>query len=229
MFQPAFREEALASLEEPFDLVILGGGINGCGIFFDAAQRGLRVLLVERDDLAAGTSSRSSKLIHGGLRYLKELQFRVTQTSCRERDRHIRLDPHLVDPIRFIYPAYQGDRTPGWKVDLGLSVYDRLTHRDARHAHLDADELARLAPGLETRELDRALAYTDARVDDARLTLAVAATGCAYGGHLLTRAHVEEGLEDASGRLRGIVLPRRAKITAVTRISSPLSQGVPAA
>lgn len=221
MFQPAFREEALASLEEPFDLVILGGGINGCGIFFDAAQRGLRVLLVERDDLAAGTSSRSSKLIHGGLRYLKELQFRVTQTSCRERDRHIRLDPHLVDPIRFIYPAYKGDHTPGWKVDLGLSLYDRLTHRDARHAHLDAAELARLAPGLETRELDRALAYTDARVDDARLTLAVAVTGCAYGGRLLTRAHVEEGLEDASGRLRGIFL-RDQESGAVHRVEAAL-------
>jgi glycerol-3-phosphate dehydrogenase len=79
------------------------------------------VLLVDKGDIASGTSSRSSKLIHGGLRYLKQMQFRITRLACRERDRMLALDPHLVHPIRFLYPAYRGDRTPGWQVDLGLT------------------------------------------------------------------------------------------------------------
>jgi glycerol-3-phosphate dehydrogenase len=206
MFHPGWREEALASLAEPFDLVVLGGGINGCGVFFDAAQRGLRTLLVERDDLAAGTSSRSSKLIHGGLRYLRQLQFRVTRSSCRERDRLLRLSPHLVEPLSFLYPSYRSYRTPAWQIELGLRFYDRLTTQPQRHTRLSPDELAVLAPGLPREGLERALAYTDARADDARLTLAVAATGAAYGGQVLTRTTVEEGVRGADGRLRGLVL-----------------------
>ena len=88
------------TLEDGFDLVIIGGGITGCGVALDAAQRGLKVLLVERGDIASGTSSRSSKLIHCGLRYLKQMQFRITRLACRERDRMLRLSPHLVYPVR---------------------------------------------------------------------------------------------------------------------------------
>ena len=105
MFHPQWRQMALASLDDPFDLVVVGAGITGSGIALDAAQRGLSTLLVERDDVGAGTSSRSSKLIHGGLRYLKQMQFRITRLACRERDRMLSLSPHLVYPIRFLYPA----------------------------------------------------------------------------------------------------------------------------
>ena len=168
-------------LSDGVDMVVIGGGITGCGIALDAVQRGLRVVLVERGDIASGTSSRSSKLIHGGLRYLKQMQFRITRLACRERDRMLHLSPHLVRPVRFVYPAFRGDRTPGWQVDLGLSLYDRLTDRPEKHTRLDADEVAQVAPGLLTDELDRALAYTDAVADDARLTLAVAATAAAHG------------------------------------------------
>jgi glycerol-3-phosphate dehydrogenase len=190
VFHPAWRRLARSSLEQPFDLIVIGGGITGSGILLDAAQRGLRVLLVERDDIASGTSSRSSKLIHGGLRYLKQMQFSITLQACRERDRMLSLNPHLVRSIRFLYPAYHGDKTAGWKVDLGLSLYDRLTERPERHSQLDKDEVEHLAPGLTISRLDRALAYSDAMADDARLTLAVAATGHAYGGHILTRCDV---------------------------------------
>jgi glycerol-3-phosphate dehydrogenase len=190
VFHPAWRRLALSSLDQPFDLVVIGGGITGSGILLDAAQRGLRVLLVERDDIASGTSSRSSKLIHGGLRYLKQMQFSITLQACRERDRMLSLNPHLVRSLRFLYPAYHGDKTAGWKVDLGLSLYDRLTERPERHTQLDKDEVEQLAPGLTTNRLDRALSYSDAMADDARLTLAVAATGHAYGGHILTRCDV---------------------------------------
>jgi glycerol-3-phosphate dehydrogenase len=190
MFHPGWRHSALDSLDELFDLVVVGAGITGCGVFLDAVQRGLRCLLVERGDFAAGTSSRSSKLIHGGVRYLKQMQFRITRLACRERDRMLTLSPHLVRQIRFIYPAYHGDSTAGWKVDLGLWMYDRLTSRPERHTQLTSDEIRRLAPGLNTENLDRALTYNDAMADDARLTLAVAATGHHYGGQVLSRCEL---------------------------------------
>ena len=206
LFHPRWRARALASLDEPFDLLVVGGGITGCGILLDACQRGLRVLLVERGDLASGTSSRSSKLIHGGLRYLKQMQLRITRRACRERDRMLDLNPDLVRPIRFVYPAYEGDSTPGWQVDLGLRMYDRLTRGPATRDRLDAEEVRSVAPGLGVEGLERALSYVDAVADDARLTLAVAATGFAYGGRVLTRAEAVEGVRDGDGRLAGAVV-----------------------
>ncbi|MEM7356808.1 MAG: glycerol-3-phosphate dehydrogenase/oxidase [Acidobacteriota bacterium] len=206
MFHPAWRQQALSVLDQPFDLVILGGGITGCGILLDAAQRGLRALLIERGDIASGTSSRSSKLIHGGLRYLKQLQFGVTRESCRERDLQIQLNPHLVTPQRWIYPAYRGDKTPAWTVELGLSVYDRLTRGPEKHTRLSHQALAERVPDLAQDNLERGLSYVDARVDDARLTLAVAATAMGYGGTLLTRAEPEEAMRQAGGTLRGLVV-----------------------
>lgn len=206
MFHRQWRRESLASLDRPFDLVVVGGGINGCGIFFDAAQRGLRVLLLERNDLASGTSSRSSKLIHGGLRYLKNFQLRTTLRSVRERDRHLALDPHLVTPLPWLYPTYRGDSTPGWKAELGLRIYDAMTRLPEKHRRASAEEMRTMAPGVVTEGLDRGLVYQDARVDDARLTWAVAATGAAYGGHVLTRAEPLELRRGVGGRLRGLVL-----------------------
>jgi len=206
MFHPRWREQALSHLGETFDLIVIGGGITGCGVMLDAAQRGLRVLLVEREDISSGTSSRSSKLIHGGLRYLKQMQFRVTRTACRERDRMMALNPDLVHPIRFLYPARQGDRTPGWTVDLGLWMYDRLTNRSEKHTHLTREEVEAIAPGLAVDNLDRTMAYTDGVADDAQLTLAVAATAFAYGGLMLTRAEAVEAITDTDGRVHGIVL-----------------------
>ncbi len=206
MIHPGWRAAALAALPGPFDLAVIGAGISGCGVALDAAQRGLAVLLVDKGDIASGTSSRSSKLIHGGLRYLKQMQFRITRDACRERDRMLALSPHLVQPIRFLYPASVGDRTPGWQVDLGLWMYDRLTARPEKHAQLTASEVAELLPELPTAGLDRVLAYTDAVADDARLTLAVAATAHAYGAGLLTRCEAEEALRDSEGRVEGLVL-----------------------
>ena len=206
MFHPQWRAASLAKLESEFDLVVVGGGITGCGVALDAAQRGLEVLLVERGDIASGTSSRSSKLIHGGLRYLKEMQFRITRLACRERDRMLALSPHLVHPIRFLYPASLGDRTPGWQVDLGLWMYDRLTARPEKHTHLETEEVAALVPDLPTDGLDRVLAYTDAMADDARLTLAVAATAHAYGAAVLTHCEAQTAIRDADGKVFGLIV-----------------------
>ena len=206
MFDRHWRERALAALGGGFDLVVVGGGINGCGILYDAALRGLAVLLVERGDLASGTSSRSSKLVHGGLRYLRQLDLRTTRLSCRERDRHLRLDPDLVEPLPFIYPARRGEALKGWQLDLALGLYDRLTAGPERHRRIGAEEALALAPGLDLGALDRVLAYRDARVDDARLVFAVAASAAAAGALVLTRVEVERGHADAGGRLRRLVL-----------------------
>lgn len=206
MFHPGWRERALAHLDDTFDIIIIGGGINGAGILLDATQRGLHVLLLERDDIASGTSSRSSKLIHGGLRYLKQMQFSVTRLACRERDRMVALDPHLVQPIDFLYAVRKDDKVPGWTVDLGLWMYDRLTRRAEKHAHIEVDDCETLAPGLDVSKLERALTYKDATVDDAALTLAVAATGFAYGGLVLTRAEVLEAIRDKDRMVKGVLV-----------------------
>lgn len=206
MFDPFWRRQALASLGQPFDLVVVGGGINGCGIAFDAAQRGLSVLVIEQADLASGTSSRSSKLIHGGLRYLRQLQLRTTRVSCRERDRQLALHPDLVVEQRFVYPVQIGDPVRGWQLELGLTLYDRLTAGVVRHRRVAEDELAERAPELARDGLDRTLIFRDARVDDARLTYAVAATAYAHGALFMTSARVEEGRPDAGGILRRLVI-----------------------
>ena len=206
MFHRGWREQALEQLAEPFDLVVLGGGITGAGIFFDAAARGLRVLLAEKEDLASGTSSRSSKLIHGGLRYLKRLQIGVTRTSVRERDLQERLYPHLVQPIPWIYPAFRDDPTPAWQVEIGLWLYDHLAPSDEHYRKISREELLRLAPGIRQDDLHKILVFKDSIVDDARLTWSVAASGFAAGGWVLTRAVPEEALPRAGGGIGGVVL-----------------------
>ena len=119
-----------------FDLAIIGGGINGCGIARDAAGRGLSVLLVEQGDLASGTSSASTKLIHGGLRYLEHYAFRLVRESLAEREVLLRAAPHIIRPMRFVLPYHAGLR-PWWLIRLGLFLYDHLGGREdpAGHAH----------------------------------------------------------------------------------------------
>ena len=205
MFHQHWRDAAVRGLVETFDLIVVGGGITGCGIALDAAQRGLRTVLLERGDIASGTSSRSSKLIHGGLRYLRQMQLRITRLACRERDRLLDLNPHLVQPIRFLYPTRFGDETPGWKIDFGLWMYDQLTGRPEKHGQLSAAEVEEVAPGLSTERLDRALHYADAMADDARLTLAVAATAQAYGAAILSRCELLEGTRNDADQTTTVV------------------------
>ncbi len=114
---------------DSFDLLIIGGGINGCAIARDAAGRGLKVLLVEKDDLASHTSSSSSKLIHGGLRYLEQFEFRLVRESLRERQVLLTTAPHIVQPLRFVLPDPPGGR-PWWMIRLGLLLYDFLSRGD---------------------------------------------------------------------------------------------------
>lgn len=208
-FSPDWRRETLARLDRPFDLVVLGGGITGCGVLMEAAQRGLSVLLLEKGDLASGTSSRSSKLLHGGLRYLKQGKLHLTRLSCRERDRRLRLNPELARPLRFVYPVRRGDPVPAWAMGLGLWLYDRFAERvpggPREHRRLSRDQARKLAPELGLAPGETAFSYGDGVADDARLTRAVAATGVAAGGRLLLRAEALELPRDARGRISGVV------------------------
>jgi len=207
--------------KEGVDILVVGGGITGCGIALDAAQRGLRCLLLEKGDIASGTSSRSSKLIHGGLRYLRQMQIRLTRAACRERDRMIRSSPGLVQSIPCLYPAYSRDRSPGWLIGLGLGVYDLLTQGGEKHRRLESEEISASIPGLDMKGLKRALLYHDGRADDARLTLAVAAAAALSGAGILSQCRVEELRRGPDAQIGALVvedLETGAKLEIPTRL-----------
>src|SRR5687767_10697637 len=195
---PQERVVALQRMrDEVFDIVVVGGGVTGCGAALDAATRGLNVALLEKRDFAAGTSSRSSKLIHGGLRYLEQLNFGLVREALRERSLLLtRLAPHLVRPVAFLYPL----RHRGWErpyVGAGLTLYDTLalTRSDGpalpRHKHLTRRQALRESPGLRSDALVGAVKYYDAQVDDARHTLTLARTAAASGAVLTTSTRVD--------------------------------------
>ena len=192
---PDARRAALARMGgEVFDVVVVGGGVTGLGCAVDAATRGLSVALVEQRDFAAGTSSRSSKLIHGGLRYLEQLNFGLVQEALVERSLLLgRLCPHLVRPVSFLYPL----RHRVWErayVGAGVALYDALAARTGsepagrlpRHRHLSRSGCLELAPGLRKGALVGGILYWDAEVDDARHTLALARTAALHGAALAT-------------------------------------------
>jgi glycerol-3-phosphate dehydrogenase len=173
---------------DSFDLLIAGGGINGCAIARDAAIRGAKVLLVEKDDLAAHTSSASSKLIHGGLRYLELGQLRLVRESLREREILLRTAPHIVRPLRFVLPNCPGMRSY-WMIRIGLLVYDLLAFRGSlkRSRRVGGREPALQAPLTERRRL---LSYWDAWTDDSRLTILNAVAAVEGGAEIATRTEL---------------------------------------
>ncbi len=194
--------ERLAQRE--FDMLVVGGGVTGAGTALDAATRGLRVALVEARDFASGTSSRSSKLFHGGLRYLEQLNFGLVREALRERELMLtRVAPHLVKPVSFLYPM----KHRFWErpyVTSGLILYDNMGgHRSVpRHHQLTKSGALRLAPGLKPSALTGAVIYYDAQADDARHTLTVARTAAAYGATVLNSAEVT-GFHHAGERVVG--------------------------
>ena len=187
------RESRLARLSrEEFDVLVIGGGITGAGIARDAAMRGLRTALVERDDFASGTSSRSSRLVHGGVRYLEHGHLHLVFESSRERRALMRIAPHLVRPLRFIWPVYRGARVPRWKLNAGLFMYDALAvFRNVRnHRSLDAAAVIAQEPSLRRDDLLGGAEYYDAATDDARLTLANVISAEEHGAAVVNHASV---------------------------------------
>ncbi len=175
-----------------YDLAIIGGGINGCGIARDAAGRGLKVLLVEQDDLASATSSWSSKLIHGGLRYLEQYEFRLVREALQEREVLLKIAPHIIHPMEFILPHDKHMR-PAWMVQIGLFMYDHIGGKislPASRMVTFPDEIynAGLKPVIR-----RGFFYSDARVDDARLTVLNAVSARDHGAEIRVRTRVISG------------------------------------
>ena len=173
---------------DSFDLLVVGGGINGAAVARDAAMRGASVLLVERDDLAAHTSSASSKLIHGGLRYLEYYEFRLVREALAEREVMLRTAPHIVRPLQFVLPHCPALR-PHWMIRLGLLLYDLFAVRGTlpRSRRVGRRDPALHAPLKERR---RVLSYWDARVDDSRLTVLNAVAAAEHGAEIATRTEL---------------------------------------
>jgi glycerol-3-phosphate dehydrogenase len=210
---PQFRERALEQLATgaQLDVLVVGGGVVGAGAALDAATRGLRVGLVEARDFASGTSSRSSKLIHGGLRYLEMLDFGLVAEALRERGLLLeRLAPHLVQPVPFLYPL-QHRGWERWYAGSGVALYDTLAMLSRhprgvpRHRHVTRRGARRLAPSLRKDALVGGIQYYDAQVDDARFTMFLARTAAAYGAHVASRARAV-GLLREGERVTGAVV-----------------------
>jgi len=201
------RDATFAALgREVFDLLVVGGGITGAGVARDAALRGLRVALVEKLDYASGTSSRSSRLVHGGVRYLEHGEIGLVFESSRERRTLQRIAPHLVRPLAFTWPVYRGARVPRWKLGAGLTLYDVLSlFRNRRHERLDSDGVHRREPALRTEALTGGALYWDAATDDVRLTLATVLSAQHAGAVTLNHAEVTGLLRDGT-RVTGAVV-----------------------
>lgn len=180
----------LKALDDRYDLIVVGGGITGAGVLREAVRSGARVLLVEAQDYASGTSSWSSKLVHGGLRYLKEGQWRLTLESVRERQRLLLEAPGLVEPLRFLMPIRVGARPGRWLMQIGLAIYD-LMAGSRRSGWLSADQTQVLLPQLDAAQLCGAVHYEDARTDDARLVLRLILEACAGGATALNYVRAE--------------------------------------
>jgi glycerol-3-phosphate dehydrogenase len=208
MWSQNSRNEIWAKLDQPWDVIVIGGGITGAGVLREATRAGLRALLVEQRDFAWGTSSRSSKLVHGGLRYLKEGKLRLTRASVRERERLLDEGPGLIDPLGFLLATYKGEG-PGRRIySAGLSIYDLLALQWTHH-YFKAADFQLLAPYIAQEGLQGGFQYGDAQTDDARLVLRVIQEAMASGGAALNYAQVEDLTHDARGKVAGVRLHDR--------------------
>ncbi|EME55227.1 glycerol-3-phosphate dehydrogenase [Amycolatopsis decaplanina DSM 44594] len=210
---PVYRAETLRKLaREEIDVLVVGGGVTGAGVALDAASRGLSVALVEARDFAAGTSSRSSKLIHGGLRYLENLDFKLVREALKERGLLLQtLAPHLVRPVKFLVPLKHRVWERGY-IGAGVTLYDTLGGARAlpRHRHLSKRGAGKVAPGLADDALIGAIQYYDAQVDDARHTMTIARTAAEQGASVLTRARVTSLIRDGERVVGAKVVDRES-------------------
>ncbi len=219
---------------EPVDLLIIGGGVTGAGIARDASMRGLRTAVVDKGDFGSGTSSRSSRLVHGGLRYLEHGHLRLVFEACRERRILLKIAPHLVWPRSFLFPVHRGARVPRWKLAAGLWLYDLLAlFRNVRqHRMLSKRALLRAEPGLRSHDLVGGARYYDAQCDDARLALANVRDAHRHGALAANYARVDQ-LESAAGRVGGARITdlvtgdtRTARALVVVNATGPWTDGI---
>ena len=206
-FSDKERDKNLNALEkEIFDLVIIGGGITGAGMAREASSRGMRVALVEAGDFAVGTSSRSSKLIHGGVRYLENFKFPLVFEALSERTLLFKIAPHLVHPLRFMIPIYKTSRVGYWKMLAGLGLYDLLALFETPQGHesLNPDEVKKRVPDIEFQNLVGAMEYSDACMDDDRLVIETLRDAHRRGAILSNYTKMLSADRQASGFVRWI-------------------------
>jgi len=211
MWTRGWRDELLGRLDRPsegtdeWDAIIVGGGITGAGLLAECARMGKSAVLFEARDFASGTSSRSTKLVHGGLRYLRQGQLRVTRESVVERERLLREAKGLVTPLGFYLATFAGDKMPSWMYGVGLAVYDVIARKWA-HEKYTAEELLAQIPVLSGAAVRGGYHYFDAQTDDARLTLRVIREAVRRGGSAINYAPVKQLLRDQDGKVRGVVV-----------------------
>lgn len=201
------RQEMWDRLGGEVDLLVIGGGINGAGIARDASRRGLKVALLEQKDMAYGTSSRSSKLVHGGLRYLEQLEFSLVFEAVSERRILLDIAPHLVNPLGFLFPVYKGAPRGIHAINAGMWVYEGLSlfRSPKRHRSLKPREIKEEEPCLKIDDIRGAPLYYDCSTDDARLTLESALDAVDHGAVVATWVRAVSFLKDESGRVCGAV------------------------
>lgn len=205
MLTQTWRESTWQDLDQPWDVIVIGGGITGAGIFNMAANKGLRTVLLEANDFAFGTSSRSSKLVHGGIRYLRNRQYDVVRESVKERQRLLRESDGLVDPLTFIFPASEDNKRATKMMKLGVIVYDLMVPR-WQHGYLNKSQAQKALPALSDENLVGGVKYHDARVDDSQLVLRVIMDGIRFGGSAINYCQVIELCKSKTGSVEGVIV-----------------------
>ena len=218
------RDAVWNGISGPWDVLIIGGGIVGAGILREAAHEGLRALLVEAGDFASGTSSRSSKMVHGGLRYLNTGQVMLTVNSVRERQRLLKEGRGLIDPLKILLPTFKSDMPPGFVIGIGLMVYDAIAGK-WQHGHLSAGAVEKICPFIAQEGLGGGYRFFDAQTDDARLVLRVIQEGVRAGGRAIHYARVEGLLRGrdkrvCGARIRDAITGRTAEAQAAVVINA---------
>lgn len=217
------RSEKLRSLRDEFDVLVIGGGATGLGIAVDASTRGFRTALVEAGDFAQATSSRSTKLVHGGVRYLVSGQMHLVYEALRERKLMMQNAPHLVHPLAFVTPAYRWFDLPFY--GSGLKLYDLLAGKSCvgRTRILNAEETRRLVPGIEAENLKGSIVYYDGQFDDARLALALARTAEDHGANVLNYARFLRPTKENGKLIGGVVQDAETQATYEVRAKAVIN------
>jgi len=223
MWTEGWRNRFQQAASTRFDVLVIGGGITGAGVALEAARAGLRVALVEQNDFASGTSSGSSKLVHGGLRYLASGDWRLTRESVRERQRLMHDVPGLVDPLDFMMPVYRGDKPGRWPLRAALALYDLMAGKRYSR-YLDPPAFSGHMPYLRDTELRGGFVYRDAQTDDARLTLRVLAEAIDHGAlaanYVRAESLVFENNDAAGARLADAVSGERFTLSAACVVNA---------
>jgi glycerol-3-phosphate dehydrogenase len=209
MWKKGWRDEIWSKLDQEWDIVIIGGGITGAGILREAVDAGYKALLVEANDFSFGTSSRSSKLVHGGFRYLRNKQFDVTHESVKEREWLLKEAKHLVTPLSFLMPTRKDNKTPGWQMQMGVIIYDLMAPK-WQHKTYSKEKMLKEFPQMDKQNLVRGHIYYDAQMDDSMMVVRLIREAVDAGGTAINYAKAISLIKDSTGQVAGIQVEDKA-------------------